>query len=66
MLYDKFCKFLQASCTRRCVKPRNVDAAVASCIDYMYAKRTVSHTTGELNDNYCSTGGQLTKKKMLA
>ena len=27
----------------------------------MYAKRTVSHTTGELYGNYCSAGGQLTK-----
>jgi len=32
----------------------------------MCAKRTVSHTTGELYDNYCSAGGQLTTKKMLA
>ena len=32
----------------------------------MYAKRTVSHTSGELYDNYCSAGGQLTKNKMLA
>ena len=32
----------------------------------MYAKRTVSHTTGELYDNYCSAGGQRTKKNMLA
>ena len=66
LCYDRFCKFPQVSCTRRCVKPSNVDAALASCIDYMYAKRTVSHTTGELYDNYCSAGGQLTKKKMLA
>ena len=66
LCYDRFCKFPQASCTRRCVKPSNVDAALASCIDYMYEKRTVSHTTGELYDNYCSAGGQLTKKKMLA
>ena len=66
LCYDRFCKFPQASCTRRCVKPSNVDAALASCIDYMYAQRTVSHTTGELYDNYCSAGGQLTKKKMLA
>ena len=61
---DRFCKFPQASCTRKCVKPSNVDAALASCIDhYMYAKRTVSHTTGELYDNYCSAGGQLKQRK---
>ena len=63
LCYDRFCKFPQASCTRRGVKPSNVDAALASCIYYMYAKPTVSHTTGELYDNYCSAGGQLTKKK---
>ena len=41
---------------RRCVKPIHVDAALASCIDYMYAKRTVTHTTGELYANHCSAG----------
>ena len=66
LCHDRFCKLPRASCTRRCVKPSHVDAFLASCIDYMYAKRTVTHTTGELYDNYCSAGGQLTKKQMLA
>ena len=61
--YDRYCKCPQATCKRRCVKPSNVDADLASCVDYIYAKRTVSHTTGELYDNYWSAGGQLTHIK---
>ena len=37
LCYDRFCKLPRASYTRRCVKPSYVDAALASCIDYMYA-----------------------------
>ena len=35
LCYDRLYKLPCASCTRRCVKPSHVDAALASCIDYM-------------------------------
>ena len=43
LYYDRFCTFPQASCTRRCVKPSNVDAALASCIDYNAKRYCQSH-----------------------